>query len=88
VRVAPGELAHVDDLELERHAQLGRETRRRGPAERLQGALDPPLVVGRELRRAREVDRAHAPLAPAIGVRILGQPPFLRRLDERGDGVR
>ena len=48
----------VDHLELQRRAQLGRQARGRGAAEGLHGALDAALLVGRELRRAREVDRA------------------------------
>jgi hypothetical protein len=41
----------------------------------------------RELRRAREVDGAHAPLAGAVGRRLLGQATLLRRVDERRDRV-
>ena len=40
-----------------------------------------------ELRRAREVDRAHA-AAPLRRGLLLGQPAFARRVDQRGDRVR
>ena len=86
VRVGPRQLRGGQDLELQRHAQLGGQTRRRGAAERLQRAAEAALLLGRELRRAREVDRAHA-AAPLRRRLLLGQPAVTRGVDQRGDRV-
>ena len=64
-----------------------RQARRGRAAERVERALDAPLLVRGELRRAREVDRAHAPLAAAVGGGLLGQAALLRGVDERRDRV-
>src|SRR6185295_8316913 len=82
----PGELGGGDDLELDRDAQLGRQARRRGAAEALERAAEPPLLIARELRRPREVHRAQARRAPlGGGWRIVVQVALLGGLDEGGD---
>ena len=86
VGVGPGQLRAGQDLDLQRDAQLGRQARRRGAAERVQRAVQPPRLLGRELGRAREVDRAHAATPLRSGL-LLGQPAFTGRVDERRDRV-
>ena len=63
-----------------------RQARRRGAAERVQRAVQPARLLGRELGRAREVDRAHAATPLRRGL-LLGQPAFTGRVDERRDRV-
>jgi hypothetical protein len=75
-RVGPGVLRAVEQLEVERHA-LAREAGRRGAAVRLDRAGEAALLVGGELRRAREVDRAQPPRAPSSGRVGLARPAVL-----------
>ena len=87
-RGRPGQLRDVDHLELELDAHLGREARARRAAERLVRALDPALLVLRELGRPREVDVADAlRAARATLLALLDEAAVLRRLDEGGDLV-
>ena len=55
--------------------------------ERVQRAVQPPRLLGRELGRAREVDRAHAATPLRSGL-VLGQPALASRVDERRDRIR
>ena len=87
VGVGPGQLGAGQDLDLQRDAQLRAQARRRGAAERVQRAVQPARLLGRELGRAREVDRAHA-ATPLRGGLLLGQPAVTRRVDERRDRIR
>src|SRR5437868_8627275 len=63
---SPRELVALDDLDQERVAQLRRQARRGAATEGLVRALEPPLLVGRELGRAREVDLADAARTPPV----------------------
>ena len=89
-RVGPRELVDVDDLELDRRAVLGDQARGRRVRQKVSSARrDAALLVGRELRRAREVDGAQ-PARRARPVRCspsTGRLPSLAALEERLDLV-
>ena len=86
LRGGPGELDGIEHLELDRHPQLGGQPGVGGLAERLGRARDPALLVGRELRRAAEVDRPQpmaAALAFGAGCRPRAAGPAWRRRPAR-----
>ena len=87
VRVRPRQLRGGQDLHLQRHAQLGRQAGRGGAAEGVERAVQPPLLLGGELGRAREVDRAHA-AAPLRRGLLLGQAALTGRVHQGRDRVR
>ena len=88
LRRRPRDLRGVDRLELDRGPQLGRQPGRRRQAEGVDRTGDPPLVVGGELRRPREVDGAQALLRRGAPCDGLGDLAGLGRLEQRGDLVR
>ena len=67
-RVGEGELAGVDDLELDVEAMLGAQPRGGRGAEDLHDAAQAALLVDAELARTAEVDRAQPARAPALAV--------------------
>ena len=67
-RVGEGELAGVDDLELDLEAMLGAQPRGGRGAEDVHDAAQAALLVDAELARTAEVDRAQPARAPALAV--------------------
>ena len=79
MRVGEGELAGVDDLELDLQAVLGAQPRGGRGAEDVHDAAQAALLVDAELARAAEVDRAQPARAPALAVvgALAGGRPLL-----------